>query len=432
MITRSTLKAERIAWAGLASIPADWDIVPLGHICKTQYGLSLSASDDGTTSIVGMQHLVNGRVVLHGAKRVIVDAKTLETYSLHKHDVLFNRTNSYDQVGKTAIFEGHEEPVVFASYLVRLLLKRGCSPLFLNQYMNAPSVIQRIKSLATPGVSQFNVSPSVLSKHLLVPLPTPSEQHAITTALGVWDQRITASERLLKLKRRLKRGMMQQLLTGRRRFAGFTNTDLTRVRLADVFVKVAEPVMPIADAQYRQIGVRSHGKGIFHKPPVTGSSLGTKRVFRVIPGCLTLNIIFAWERALAITTDRENGMIASHRFPMFRPDPTKLIPEYALAYLLSDHGMQAVKVASPGGAGRNRTLNQGAFLKAFISLPPVAEQQKIVAVLSLADREIDLLEQQLAALKEQKQGLMQKLLTGQVRIKNSVEESVNRRGKRHK
>src|SRR5439155_1219091 len=127
--------------------------------------------------------------------------------------------------------------------------------------------------------------------------------------------------------RRLRRGLMQQLLAGRRRFQEFTGQPVQSVRLGDVMEKVAEPVTPVDDELYRQIGVRSHGKGLFHKPAVTGASLGSKRVFRVVSGCLTLNIIFAWERALGLITEREAGMIASHRFPMFRPDPSKFLAE---------------------------------------------------------------------------------------------------------
>src|SRR5262249_49321928 len=159
------------------------------------------------------------------------------------------------------------------------------------------------------------------------------EQQAISKQLSTWDNAIDASICLLKLKNRLKRGLMQQLLGGRRRFPDFADQPLQRIRVGEVMDKVSEPVIPAPDAMFGQIGVRSHGRGIFHKAAVTGESLGTKRVFRVVPGCLTLNIIFAWERALALTTEREAGMIASHRFPMFRPDPSRLLGEYVLLFL---------------------------------------------------------------------------------------------------
>ena len=81
--------------------------------------------------------------------------------------------------------------------------------------------------------------------------------------------------------------------------------------LGDVLERVSKPVKPEPKRLYREIGIRSHGKGIFHKEPVSGESLGEKRVFEVVPDCLVLNIVFAWEQAVARTTVAEIGMIAS-------------------------------------------------------------------------------------------------------------------------
>lgn len=101
-----------------------------------------------------------------------------------------------------------------------------------------------------------------------------------------------------------------------------------------------------------------------------------------------LNIVFAWERALAITADHEVGMIASHRFPMFRPDPKQVVIEYDLHYMLSDVGSNTLQLASPGGAGRNRTISQEQFLKTEIPLPPVEEQKKIVDVVNTTESDL--------------------------------------------
>jgi len=88
---------------------------------------------------------------------------------------------------------------------------------------------------------------------------------------------------------------------------------------SEVLMKVSNPVDVDASSYYREIGIRSHGKGIFHKKPILGKEIGNKRVFHIEPGCFVVNIVFAWEQAVAKTTDEELGMIASHRFPMFKP-----------------------------------------------------------------------------------------------------------------
>jgi type I restriction enzyme S subunit len=76
-----------------------------------------------------------------------------------------------------------------------------------------------------------------------------------------------------------------------------------------------------------------------------------------------------------------------------------------------------LELASPGGAGRNKTLGQSEFLKLKIPVPSIEEQRKIVRLLNAADKEIELQKQKIEAIKLQKKGLMQQLLTGKKRIK---------------
>lgn len=152
-----------------------------------------------------------------------------------------------------------------------------------------------------------------------------------------------------------------------------------RVRLSEVLRHVARPVDVTFDGAYREIGIRSHGKGIFHKTPVSGAELGSKRCFHVEPGDFVLNIVFAWEGAVALVSEGERGMIASHRFPTFRSDEARLDLRFLLLFFRTPQGVDWLGRVSPGGAGRNRTLNRSAFLSLEIPLPPLAEQRRLVA-----------------------------------------------------
>lgn len=167
---------------------------------------------------------------------------------------------------------------------------------------------------------------------------------------------------------------------------------------------------------YSQIGIRSWGKGIFHKEPMTGEEIGDKHIFWVEPGDFVLNIVFAWEGAVALVSKKEKGMCASHRFPTFIPNPTLCDAQYLLRYFQTPIGVEQLGLCSPGGAGRNRTLNQSEFLSLSIPLPPLAEQRKIAAIVGTWDAAIATVEQLIAALQARKQGLMQRLLTGAVRF----------------
>lgn len=188
------------------------------------------------------------------------------------------------------------------------------------------------------------------------------------------------------------------------------------LQISEILERVSDPIFPEPDESFCQIGIRSHGKGIFHKEPVTGKQLGNKRVFRVQPDCLVVNIVFAWEQAVAKTSASEIGMIASHRFPMFRPKHNLCNIDYLTYFFKTPKGKYLLELASPGGAGRNKTLGQNEFASLAIKLPSVEEQQKIAQILSTWDKAIEKLEALLAAKQKRKKALMQRLLTGKMRF----------------
>lgn len=199
--------------------------------------------------------------------------------------------------------------------------------------------------------------------------------------------------------------------------AGILPADWTVCTFDECLERVERPVDVQADEMYTQIGIRSHGKGLFHKEPVTGESLGNKAVYWIEPDCFVLNIVFAWEQAIGKTTQAEVGMIGSHRFPMYRPIDGKVDIDYLISYLLTKRGKDILEAASPGGAGRNRTLGQDRFMKSRIVLPAPNEQKKIAEIITTQDKVIELKEKRLAEKQRQKKYMMQQLLTGKKRLK---------------
>ena len=185
--------------------------------------------------------------------------------------------------------------------------------------------------------------------------------------------------------------------------------DWKEYTIGDCLRRVEHPVEVVSDALYTQIGIRSHGKGLFYKEPVTGELLGSKAVYWVEPNCFILNIVFAWEQAIGKTTQAEVGMIGSHRFPMYKPVNNLIDIDYLVYYLLTKRGTDILEAASPGGAGRNRTLGQDRFMKSRIVLPPLDEQQKIAEILSTQDREIELQGRKIEELKRFKQSCLERM-----------------------
>ncbi len=203
---------------------------------------------------------------------------------------------------------------------------------------------------------------------------------------------------------------------------GVIPEDWDTPRIDTVLQRIRKKVDVEKETLYQQIGIRSHAKGIFHKELVTGEALGNKSVFWIEEDCFIVNIVFAWEQAVAKTTMKERGMIASHRFPMYQPKDNKSDIDYILYFFKSKRGKYLLGLASPGGAGRNKTLGQGEFSELKIPLPSLKEQQKIAQILTTWDDAISKQETLIKAKEELKKGLMQKLLSGEVRFDGFDEE----------
>lgn len=254
-------------------------------------------------------------------------------------------------------------------------------------------------------------------KNIVISYPDKTEQRVIAQAISTWDEALHKIEQLIDQKEFRKKWLQQQLLAWKKRLKGFGKVNYKKIALDEILIPIRNPLIPEEKTLYQQIGIRSHGKGIFYKEMVSGKALGNKRVFWIEANCLILNIVFAWEQAVAKTTESQIGMIASHRFPMFKPVEGKLDLNYILYYFKSPRGKQLLENASPGGAGRNKTLGQAEFINQIISLPAIEEQTAIAQILQTADKEISLLKAKAEKLREQKKGLMQQLLTGKTRLK---------------
>lgn len=189
-------------------------------------------------------------------------------------------------------------------------------------------------------------------------------------------------------------------------------------KFGELTERISNPVKVELDKMYQQIGIRSHGKGIFHKEFVNGETLGNKRVFWVKEDVLIVNIVFAWEQAVAKTTKNEIGMIASHRFPMYLPIKTQSDLNYLLYFFLTRRGKSLLELASPGGAGRNKTLGQKEFENLKILIPEVAEQNKISLYLRAIEGKLNALKKKKNLLEQYKKGLMRKFFTQELRFKD--------------
>ena len=144
--------------------------------------------------------------------------------------------------------------------------------------------------------------------------------------------------------------------------------------MSEVAPLVRRPVEIDLECTYPELGVRSFGKGTFHKPDLPGAEVGNKKLFRIDAGDLLFNIVFAWEGAVAVAQPEDDGRVGSHRFLSCVPAPDTATVEFLRFYFSTREGLQKLGEASPGGAGRNRTLGLKKLEDLQVPVPSIKRQ----------------------------------------------------------
>ena len=256
-------------------------------------------------------------------------------------------------------------------------------------------------------------------KEFPVRIPPIGEQRAIAQILQTWDRGISATSQLIGAQQNRKRGLMQQLLTGRRRFKEFKGERWRRLRLGDLLDSVDRYITFNDEHSYKLASIRRRSEGLFFREELRGDAIKTKVMKTIRTGDFLLSKMQVVHGAWALVTPEFDGMFVSDSYIALVPRDSRRLKIEFLNYLSQTRQLRHLAYLSCHGVHIEKmTFNLDDFLHESIEIPTTTEEQaKIVSVLSTCDREINLLQRQLAALKEQKRGLMQKLLTGQVRVK---------------
>ena len=160
---------------------------------------------------------------------------------------------------------------------------------------------------------------------------------------------------------------------------------IERINLGKIIRLERRPIIVDGEKEYSEIGIYSHGKGIFHKSPRFGSEVGDKKIFQVKNRDFILQITFAWEGAVALASPDEEGMFCSSRFPTFIVDEDICLSEYLLEHFKTEEGMGQLRKISPGSAGRNKVLNLKRIPEIIVPLPSISDQELVIAIRSKVD-----------------------------------------------
>lgn len=182
---------------------------PVGQIAESvTYGTSAPASNSGQYEYLRMNNLTdNGQLDLSDLKRIDMSDEQAEKYMVKKGDILFNRTNSIDLVGKTALFNLNT-PMIIAGYLIRIRLSDKVNPVYFTAYMNMPYMKEKLRNMAKGAVNQANINSKEL-KSIQILIPPLSLQNEYCNFVLSIDKSKMAVQKSLDELETLKKSLMQ-------------------------------------------------------------------------------------------------------------------------------------------------------------------------------------------------------------------------------
>ena len=374
-------------------LPASWHQEQLKDLClyPGEYGLNSPAiplSPDLPLYIRITDIDDDGRYLLQHRATVNYSGKQK---LLQKNDLLFARTGA--TVGKTYLHQDTSYPTAFAGYLIRFVPNTAkIIPYFLFLYCHTAYYWNWIKIFKARS-GQPGISADEYGK-MLVPCPPIAEQQKIVEVLETWDKAIQLTRELIEQKELQKKGLLQQLVYKQPKTVSYFLRQLFTLGRGRVISK-------------EEIALHPGAYPVYSSQTADNGVLGFINTFDFDGEYIT------W------TTDGANAGKVFYRTGKFNctnvcgTAQLKQKNQHNLYYIMSYLNNVTKKYVSYVG---NPKLMNGVFANILIALPSKELQDKAAALLTTLDKDIDLLRQKLAKLKEQKNGLMQVLLTGKVRL----------------
>ena len=390
-------------------IPADWEVKKLGELTvgKGTYGINASAVEYNELLPKYLRITdIDDEGYFSVDKLSSVDDSSSKDFYLEENDIVFVRTGS--TTGKSYLYNPNDGLLVYAGFLIKFSLdKSKVDKYYIWSFTKSDKYNDWVNTF-----SQRSGQPGLNSNEyasLLIPLPPLPEQQKIAEILSTWDKAIQEVELLIKKIEVRNKALAFSLLRGK-----LVNKNSKKISLSK-FLTFTPREIEKPTENYLALGIRSHGKGIFHKPDSDPKAISMDKLYEVKENDFIVNITFAWEHAVAIISKEDEGGLVSHRFPTYVIDQKTVSVEFFRHIILQPFFKQMLDNISPGGAGRNRVLSKKDLLKLEISVPSLEEQTAIAEVLNTAQQELKQYQEKLKALQQQKKGLMQQLLTGKLR-----------------
>ncbi len=389
-------------------IPNDWKIMSLGEICSNHlqtgpFGSQLHSHEyvENGIPVLMPKDLNDYRADLSSAAKITPEkANDLKKHILKKGDLLFSRRGD---VARFALIDEKSEGSICGTGCLKARPNENHSSKFLAHFLQKDSVKQWLEQNAV-GQTMPNMNTEILRELPLISASSRKEEEKIALILSTWDKVIETVEKLVANSQQQKKALMQQLLTAQKRLL-----DDNGVKFGDEWEeKSIKSILTISKGQQ-----------------LNRDTLNTTSVYPVINGGIvpsgytddfntnanTITISEGGNSCGYVSFQKTDFWCGGHCYALKK---LKLNLEFTY-HLLKFNEIQIMRLRVGSGLPN---IQKKDLENLQVSFPTNShEQEKIAQVLMLADREIDLYQQQLDKLKLEKKALMQQLLTGQKRVK---------------
>ena len=418
---RPGYKKTRVGW-----IPEEWRLKRIDEIGNVITGGTPSKSDETnygnflpwiTASDMGRKYIFDTEIKLseHGAKkgRIAPRGAVLVTCiaSIGLNGIITEKMGFNQQIN--AVVVNSENNNEFFYYLIDFYKHR---------------MIRLAGKTAVPIINKSNF------QSLILPIPSLNEQNIIAEILSTWDRAIEQTRQLIDAKRRLKKGLMQQLLMGRMRFPGFGSvvekagelpegwkekkiTEIAEVIVSNVDKKINETETPVLLCNYLDVFDNYFISSSLNFMSATASQREIEKfTLRKFDVLITKDSETSEDIAnTSIVLEDVKHLVCGYHLAVLRPN-RYLVDGLFLSYMLDFGNVHHHFVSHANGVTRFG-LTISIIKNTKIPLPSINEQRRISSTFFKLDNEIEYFEEKIDLFDRQKKGLMQKLSTGEVRVK---------------
>ncbi len=427
-------KETRFKETPIGKIPEDWKIVRLKEVLLLlRNGLTVKQNKDGKGHpITRIETISEGRIDLSKLGYVSpseLKSRDIDDYRMKEGDILFSHINSLEHIGKTAIYDGKPKFLLHGMNL--LLLRPNVYKVYPRYLLYLLRLFRRKKifwTMSKKAVNQASINQTELGR-MKIPLPPLPEQKAIAHILSTIDKAIQKTNEIIEKTERLKKGLMQELLTKGIGHKEFKDTEIGRIPREWNTYKVYE-LFKLYKGTTPPTRIRNYWNGNipFATPTdITKLTRLNKIYLEKTENCITeegrqsKGLKVLPKGSLLLTSRATIGYLAINKVPLvINQGIISLIPKNDyINILFFYYFFQKLKeyFERLAGGSTYREISISTIAKIKIPLPPIEEQKKIAEILSTIDKKLELERKRKEKLERIKKGTMDLLLTGKVRVR---------------